>query len=275
MRGVLLVLLVLLAGVCVSLSYFAEAAPSHPTVTNATFDSSLYNLRWSDDFEGDAINTTIWFVQEGPWKGGLSTKQNVLVSDGQLHLVQNRNSTTGNYTQGRVNTLGFFGTGYFETRLRTGVGGGWHQGWYLAGLNFYAPPYLNGELDVVELNTRNPSYWTATSQLWSDGTQYQRRSRSILLWKRNFSVYNTSADFNTWGFLWTKERTQIYYNGEIFIDLPYPPTRWIDPVQMLLTTVIYPESRYPFDPHSLGSELTVDYVAYYTLDSEITKPFCV
>jgi hypothetical protein len=250
-------------------------APLFPTVLDGTLNTSMFNIRdFVDDFNGTELNKTLWNIQVGPWKGGISLAENVQVVNGSLRLVQDKNKQ-GNFTEGRIYSKVFVGRGFFETRLRIPVGSGWHQGFYLSGLNFYDPPFINQEIDFFEINTGNPTYWTSTLQAWSNGTEYNRRSKSLISWKHNYFVWNMTQSYNTIGALWTENELRIYYNGYLFLKTPWPSNlTCTNPGNILLTTVILPTKTHPFDPISLGTYLSVDYVAHYILPEQKSVSYC-
>ena len=243
----------------------ALPAPLSPTVVDGSLDPALYRREWFDNFLGSAIDESKWVVETGKWKGALSDRRNVVLSDGVLHLIGDYNATLRNFTQGRVHSRGYTGPGFFEARLRPSYGNGWHPAFWLAPLNIYPPPFWNQELDIYEMNTYNPSYWTHTFHSWTNGTEYVRRRDDILFWRHNFNVWNMSQNFNTVGCEWTPERVRIYYNGQLFVQRSYPAYVWSNPLQVMLTMALQPwdDPRFPFDFNALPASLRVDYFAYF------------
>jgi beta-glucanase (GH16 family) len=66
---------------------------------------------WRDEFDGDALNTTLWSVVEGndigACRDALCTAGNVAVTGGSLVLTTTNDKVKGyNYTSGAVNSAG-------------------------------------------------------------------------------------------------------------------------------------------------------------------------
>ena len=76
-----------------------------------TTPPSGYELRWSDEFNGTSLNTTLWNIEENGNGGGNQEfqyylKENVAVHDGNLVLTARReNYNNKQFTSGRVNSL--------------------------------------------------------------------------------------------------------------------------------------------------------------------------
>lgn len=252
----------------------AYPSPDFPTIKDGTMNTTLFLKRFAEEFSAADLNSTLWVKQVGPWKGGLNVAENVVLSEGFLKLYQNKDAA-GHFTQGRINSRVFFGPGYYEARLRTSVYSGWHSAFWLTSLNFYAPPFQNQEFDVFELNSGNPSYWVTTLQAWSNGSDWNRRSKSLLSWKHNFSVWNTSQTFNVVGCYWSSQEVRIYYNGIQFLKVPWPKNlTCLNPIQVLFTTVIWPSSSHSLDSRSLGTSFDVDYLAHWILPGQESTSQC-
>lgn len=258
--SVIMMLLLLLVGV------EGMLAPLQPTVTDGSLNVTDYKRQWVDDFLGSQIDLTLWRVQTGIWKNAISDPQNVVVSDGILKLIGDYNLSSGNFTQGRIQSRKYVEEGFFEARVRPTGGNGWHPAFWLAPLNIYPPPFWNQELDIYEMNTYNPSYWTHTFHSWTNGTEYVRRTEDILFWRKNFNVWNMTQSFNVIGCEWTSRTMRIYYNGKLFVKQNIPTMIWSNPLQVLFTMALQPwdDPRFPFDFTALPVSFAVDYFAYYT-----------
>jgi beta-glucanase (GH16 family) len=131
-----------------------------------------WNLVWSDEFNGTALNTNNWtydigngFESDGNYVPGwgnneleyyTSTTQNVYVANGLLHIAALQQSTNGfDYTSGRLKSIGLFSTTYgrFEWRAKLPAGTGfWPALWMLPKNSPYGGWPNSGEIDVMENN---------------------------------------------------------------------------------------------------------------------------
>lgn len=125
-----------------------------------TTPPSGYELRWSDEFNGTSLNTTLWNVEENGNGGGNQElqyyrKENVAVHDGNLVLTARReNYNNKQFTSGRVNTRdkAYFKHGIIQARIKfpKTANGVWPAYWMMG--NDYGKvgwPKC-GEIDIVE-----------------------------------------------------------------------------------------------------------------------------
>lgn len=125
-----------------------------------TTPPSGYELRWSDEFNGTSLNTTLWNIEENGNGGGNQElqyyrKENVAVHDGNLVLTARReNYNNKQFTSGRVNTRdkAYFKHGIIQARIKfpKTANGIWPAYWMMG--NDYGKvgwPKC-GEIDIVE-----------------------------------------------------------------------------------------------------------------------------
>lgn len=125
-----------------------------------TTPPSGYELRWSDEFNGTSLNTTLWNIEENGNGGGNQElqyyrKENVAVHDGNLVLTARReNYNNKQFTSGRVNTrdMAYFKHGIIQARIKfpKTANGVWPAYWMMG--NDYGKvgwPKC-GEIDIVE-----------------------------------------------------------------------------------------------------------------------------
>ena len=125
-----------------------------------TTPPSGYELRWSDEFNGTSLNTTLWNIEENGNGGGNQElqyyrKENVAVHDGNLVLTARReNYNNKQFTSGRVNTRdkAYFKHGIIQARIKfpKTANGLWPAYWMMG--NDYGKvgwPKC-GEIDIVE-----------------------------------------------------------------------------------------------------------------------------
>jgi beta-glucanase (GH16 family) len=127
-----------------------------------------YQLIWSDEFDGNSVNTSKWSFETGP--GVNNEKQyyqaaNASVSNGNLVITARKQSVNGwPYTSARMNTAGHFTTKYgrIEARIKLASGQGLWPAFWMLGNNIGTVGWPKcGEIDIMEqVNTSNTIYGT-------------------------------------------------------------------------------------------------------------------
>ena len=129
-----------------------------------------YQLVWSDEFSGTAVNTADWTFETGGGGWGNNeleyySANNATVKNGALIITAKKKVMQGyNYTSARMKTQGKkeFTYGKIEARIKLPLGQGlWPAFWMLgANINTVSWPAC-GEIDIMEhINTDNIIYGT-------------------------------------------------------------------------------------------------------------------
>jgi beta-glucanase (GH16 family) len=139
---------------------------------SATAFGPNWNIVWSDEFNGNSLNTNNWTndIGNGFYSGGYyvpgwgnnedeyytRSTQNVYVANGYLHIAALKQPTNGFfYTSGRLKSLGLYYTTYgrIEWRAQLPWGPGfWPALWMLPESSPYGGWPNSGEIDVMENN---------------------------------------------------------------------------------------------------------------------------
>ena len=177
-----------------------------------TTPPSGYELRWSDEFNGTSLNTTLWNVEENGNGGGNQElqyyrKENVAVHDGNLVLTARReNYNNKQFTSGRVNTRdkAYFKHGIIQARIKfpKTANGLWPAYWMMG--NDYGKvgwPKC-GEIDIVE---------TGNADGIKNGTQ-TRHFGSTLHWGTS-----AGAPHKQWGTSYLAPETNPLQNDDYHI----------------------------------------------------------
>jgi beta-glucanase (GH16 family) len=204
--------------------------------------AGVWELVWSDEFEGTQLNTDNWEPMIGtgstaPFNYGLwgwgngefqyytGRTQNINVQDGFLYLVARReNYGNRQYTSGRIRSANKqdFMYGKIEARIKVPTGGGmWPAFWMMPTGNTYGEPYLSwpghGEIDIMETsNTTDRIGGTLhyggnyPDEYGSSGGTYRP------------SGVNFSQNFHVYTLEWTPTRMRWYVNGVQY----YTTTSW-------------------------------------------------
>ena len=132
-----------------------------PTTTTTAKPQKQWELYWSDEFEGDSLDTSKWNVELGKTDLAVKKQENVKVEDGNCVITCRRDESTPGYeySTAYVTTAYKFSFCYgrleFRAKLATGQGV-WPALWTLGdqyldiGDDEKAWP-LSGEIDVMEL----------------------------------------------------------------------------------------------------------------------------
>lgn len=126
---------------------------------------SEYQMVWSDEFDGSALNSANWNVEvvANPANNELQyytdRTDNVRVEEGNL-ILEAKLEDYGNkhYTSGRINSKGkqSFKYGKIEARINFPEGGGtWPAFWMLGNQGTWP---RNGEIDIVEHMGNRPNF---------------------------------------------------------------------------------------------------------------------
>lgn len=126
---------------------------------------SGYSLRWSDEFNGTALNEKIWSVEVNGNGGGNQElqyyrRENVSVAEGNLVLTARRENYQGkSFTSGRVTTQNkaAFKHGILQARIKfpDTKDGLWPAYWMMGNdMSRYGWPRC-GEMDIAELGPAN------------------------------------------------------------------------------------------------------------------------
>jgi len=174
------------------------------------FCSGLWNLYWSDEFNGPTIDSTKWTHDIGMFYNNelefyTNSPDNSYISEGSL-IIKALNQS-GNYTSARLNTQGKFSTQYgkFEMRAKLPYGQGMWPAFWLLGNQ--GPWPACGEIDIMEFIGKTPA------QVYSS------------LHATNFNTENNytysggfSNDFHNYTLYWENDLIQFAFDGNLFTN---------------------------------------------------------
>jgi beta-glucanase (GH16 family) len=246
-----------------------------------------WNIVWSDEFNGTAINTNTWTFDLGnggsnPGWGNneleyyTSRTNNAYVAGGLLHIVARIESTNGfNYTSARMKTEGLASWKYgrFEWRAALPAGTGfWPALWFLgANINSVGWPGC-GEIDVVENNGAALTTVQGSLHSGSDETGYY-----------TFPTGGSVTNFHNYVLDWSTNSLLFYVDGHLYemqtnwsssLGAAYP-VPFNQPFFMLFNLAV--GGNYVGNPSvsainangGFPGELQVDYVRVYNATSPL------
>ena len=140
-------------------------SPDTPIEPGIDYPTGYTQLYWSDEFEGNSLNTSNWTYEIGTgyngWGNGEAqyyTNSNDTVSDGYL-TIQARKEQMYNsaYTSTRIKTQNKvrFTYGYVEAKIALPAGTGmWPAFWMMPDASVYGGWPHSGEIDIMEARGR-------------------------------------------------------------------------------------------------------------------------
>ena len=170
-----------------------------PTVISAV-TTTAYTLVWSDEFEGNQVNTSNWNFETGGGGWGNNEKEyyqssNATVANGNLVITAKKQRVKSSaYTSARITTQGKreFTYGKIEARIMLPMGQGlWPAFWMLgANINSVGWPAC-GETDIMEhINTETLIYGTIH---WDNGGHIQYGGNTVTT-PENYHIYTVEWD---------------------------------------------------------------------------------
>ncbi len=168
-----------------------------------------YELVFSEEFEGDSLDTSKWKYRTDKKSGGENRKENVFLKDGKLYIKFDKDH--GVYTGGGIISKELFGYGYYETKCRLFCeGGGLHSAFWL----------MSGSGNGEDLPKNNLVFEI-------DGFEFDSDKPDIIQFNLNYKIGKTyglieekkieslSGREVICGFEWLPDRVNWYLDGEL------------------------------------------------------------
>lgn len=248
----------------VALSSSSSTEPSSSAASSSSAAAVGWELVWSDEFDGTAIDTSKWSFEKNCMGGGNNELQcytdrpeNAFVADGKLHIVAKKESFAGqakgdddpaysaddksvtrDYTSARLRSKnkGDWTYGRMEIRAKLPQGQGiWPAIWMLPTEWKYGGWPLSGEIDIMEAVNNN----TANGGNATHGTLHYGNS-----WPNNkytgtsyTSPKNVWEEFHTYSIEWEEGEIRWYVDNKHFAT--QTKTGWF--------TGATPKENAPFD----------------------------
>jgi len=183
-------------------------------------DTSSFQLVWSDEFNGNAVDTTNWNFQVGGDGWGNHEQEyyqraNATVADGNLVIEGRREDLeTGgsvyHYTSSRMTTQGKheFLYGKIEARIKIPVGLGLWPAFWMLGANIDQVDWpACGEVDIMEhINTDSLLYGTLH---WDNNGHVQKGD----------TIASTPSEYHTYAVEWNSSLISWYLDGKKYHEV--------------------------------------------------------
>jgi beta-glucanase (GH16 family) len=182
-----------------------------------------YRLVFSDEFNGNKIDTGKWNFRLVDKMLSALERENVSVKNGNLEIALRKESVAGKkYTAGGIISRQTFVYGYYEARFKTPPAEGWHTAFWAMRHNdpdkkSKLPALL--ELDFCEQDGGDPHFFSFG--VINQSRYHQKKNRQS--WNAGRWVVedapDTSAGFHVWSCEFTPETTRFYFDGKLTKEL--------------------------------------------------------
>jgi beta-glucanase (GH16 family) len=251
-----------------------------PAFTFAQNRENGYHLVWSEEFNGDSVDTSVWnfekgFLRNHEWQ--YYQKDNARVADGMLTITARLEHGRGDIecTSASINTAGkkAFLYGRFEVRARIPYArGAWPAIWMLG--NQWPWPSC-GEIDMMEFYHKNGIPGILANV--ACGTDRP----NVASWNSKFTPYDHflqkdkywSDKFHVWRMDWDETAIRLYLDDELLNEVFLKDTRngsignyknpFNTPQYILLNLAIGGNNGGSVDMDALPLKYDVDYVRVY------------
>ena len=241
-----------------------------------------YRLVWSDEFDGDSLNTSAWAYREDNKHRSLQRRENVTLGDGRMKLtlrVLDEPVEGKRASGGGIISRERFHYGYYEVRARLGVAGepqrGWHHSFWAQAAEITEegtvsttyPGIRRTEIDCFENASEhrhdkaqaNISRFTQHVIVWNESGRESERLPKPPADLTAIEGFEPS-DWHTYAFLWTEEGVTFYVDGAETHFADYPASRYEhDRINLWLTAIS--ANWNSADP--LPSSAEYDYIRVY------------
>lgn len=229
-------------------------------------------LLWEENFDGKALNETVWNYELGDgcpnicgWGNNerqIYTTDNHTVNNGMLTIKVNKNGDK--YTSTRITTAGKkeFKYGYIETRAKIPTGHGIWPAFWMLGANIRQVGWpLAGEIDILEYVGKEPDMvFTSLHTQDSHGETINSK-------KTRFE--DIEEGFHTYAIDWTKDHIAFFVDDKhVYTFAPENKTTAVwpynQPFYFILNVAVGGNFGGPeVDDSIFPQEFIIDYVRVY------------
>lgn len=207
-----------------------SAPTTAPPTTSGTSTPAGWKLFWADDFNGSALDTSKWSVDNNSYLAGNNELEcyktdNVKVNSGNLVIEARKEGVSCGstafqpYSSGMIRTSGKFSTAYgrFEMRARFPKGKGLWPAFWTTSQNYpYGGNGRSGELDIVEVIGSKPNVVVGTAHWAYNGCGW---GCSRYGYEYTMPGGDTADGFHTYAMEWEPGRIAWYLDGVKYYEL--------------------------------------------------------
>ena len=230
------------SSVSVEESSFAEVSSVEASSTDELSSSSsqeeesssaeAYELVWSDEFDGDSLDTSNWNYQYGDGSSyGITgwgnqeqqyyKEENVSVKDGELVITAKKESAGGySYTSARITTANKVHTKYGKIEARIAlpaIQGMWPAFWMLPESRYENQGWPHsGEIDIMEAKGRLPNVTSGALHYANDNNSHTYMTANNVFKLNN---YTNIEEYHVYGITWSEEKIVWYCDDVEFLTV--------------------------------------------------------
>lgn len=184
-----------------------------------------YNLVWSDEFSGSALNSDYWTPETGNGNGGWGNNEleyytgstkNVFVSDGNLIIeARKEDYSSYHYTSARIKTQNKkeFQFGRIDIRAKLPSGQGIWPALWMLGSNISSVGWpACGEIDIMEYKGQEPTIVHGTMH-WQ-GTLGGDVYKTALYYLNPGTFYDK---FHVFSIVWEQDSIKWYIDDQLYL----------------------------------------------------------
>lgn len=260
---------------CIENKSASQPSPPLPPDTNAEArDYNQYTeLKWSDEFDGNAVDPAKWGYDLGGSGWGnneleyyTNSPDNAYVGNGTL-IIQAKQQNQGNrhYTSARLLTKGKkdFAFGRVDVRAKLPQGKGlWPAIWMLGSDIDQNNWPVCGEIDLLELRGQEPNKMLTTMHFGNSFADHRLKGTEKTLASGNFS-----DAFHLFSVVRSKDQLRFFLDGQLYYTFasgdasPYP---FNNPFFVVLNVAVGGDFLgSPDGSTAFPQQMQVDYVRYY------------
>lgn len=226
-----------------------------------------YQLSWFDEFDGTDVDTGRWDFRTDSKGWSQQRPENVFVGGGAMTVRLCPKGTSGPaceptaattlYTGGGLISKARQRYGYYETRVRTNVGGGWHSAFWSARVGGTGP---RTEIDGFEIDSHVPRQIRHNAIAWDHGGTLTSGIYDV--------GFDTSAGWHVYGYEWSEDSLRFFVDGRLAWSTPYQQGSYAHdfPNLWLTTIAIDLNGAGKVDDGALPGAVQFDYARYYQRD---------
>lgn len=250
---------------------FIGIADGGLTPLGQKLDLSGYQLVFCDEFDGDSLNTDLWYYRGlGTRRAGYTGKNQVKIENGNLVItaeyLENGEYGAGWYS-GKIGTVEKFNKGYFEIRCKCNDGGEiWSAFWTMPeeGIDPYNHYTSQGGVGGAEMDIFEAPYAQKKGTLHNAVSQtihcngvdddVENIDSRCLGFFKGKNIYD---EYNTYGLEWNENEYIFYINGVETARTSYE-NGVCDVNEEIIVSLELPD-EITFD-HDYSTQFIVDYV---------------
>ena len=223
-----------------------------------------HTLTWSDEFDGEKLDTTKWVYRTDSKHWSTQNPTNVTVSNGILSLGVKKETLRGKqYTGSGIISKQLFKYGYYEARFRVPPGAGWHTSFWLMKYDSEGGAGTEGarqEIDICEQDSVNLHEYTLNLHDW----EAKHKSYGY----KRVKTDDLSTSFHVWGCEFTANSVRYYFDGNLVQELDATKLNHGQHNIWLTTIASHLGGTKAVDDSELPAVAVYDYVRFYEKNVE-------